>query len=249
MGISLSGKEEGRDASILFRTGNAPASWKDITFFRGTGKPGENWIAAVTKRYKVVYSVDSTDVPWFFDLEEDPDEMVNNYETPRYRRIIRDMARDLINYANTYDDSHITGSSKILKELNTAAYDPDDIDQDYISDKWEQQNFQSQDAVPDADDDGDHLTNLEEFIAGTDPQSPSSTFKITKVEPRPNESGYIVKWNSVSNRVYRVQRADSLKEGLFSTLKENIKYPQNSYTDTNGTSSAYYKVDVRSEDE
>lgn len=49
------------------------------------------------------------------------------------------------------------------------AYELDDSDGDGTSDSWEQSHFGALASLPDADPDGDGLTNLEESIYGTDP--------------------------------------------------------------------------------
>jgi uncharacterized sulfatase len=118
MEVPTAGKEEGRDASALFTTGKAPADWKDITFFRGTGEPDKGWSAAVSDRYKIIYS--PVDDPWLFDLKEDPDEMVNQFHNPEYREIIRDMAKEMIAYGQKYNDGRIK-LPKITAELKWSA--------------------------------------------------------------------------------------------------------------------------------
>ncbi len=94
MGFLTIGKEEGRDASTLFTTGKPPEGWKDITFMRGISKPKTeraNWIAAVTKRYKLVFA--PRDDPWLFDLQKDPDEVTNFFSDPEYREIIWSLSK------------------------------------------------------------------------------------------------------------------------------------------------------------
>jgi len=99
------GKEEGRDASTLFMTGQAPSDWQDIAFFRGTGSSDKNWLAAVTRRYKVVYS--PKDNPWLFDLEGDPDELINYYQDPAYKDILQHLAQSLLDYGQRYRDARV----------------------------------------------------------------------------------------------------------------------------------------------
>jgi len=101
MGFKTAGKEEGRDASELFMTGKAPAGWKDVAFFRGTGD-ARGWLAAVTDRYKLVYC--SADDPWLFDLEKDPDEVVNFFRDPAYRDTVRALSREIVEYAKQHKD-------------------------------------------------------------------------------------------------------------------------------------------------
>jgi arylsulfatase A-like enzyme len=101
MGIPRAGEHHGRDASMLLTTGQAPQGWSDVTVLRGTGlEPG--WLAAVTPRYKLVVS--TLDDPWLFDLEHDPDELVNRFLDPAYRSTVRQLARELAEYGRRYND-------------------------------------------------------------------------------------------------------------------------------------------------
>jgi arylsulfatase A-like enzyme len=105
MEIPTAGKEEGRDASNLFMTGQAPSDWQDVAFFRGTGESDKNWLVAVTRRYKVVYS--PKDPPWLFDLQGDPDELMNYYQDPSRKDIVRNLAQSLLDYGQRYRDARI----------------------------------------------------------------------------------------------------------------------------------------------
>ncbi len=101
MGVKTAGSEHGRDASQLLTTGRAPDGWVDVVFLRGTGEE-RGWLAAVTDRYKLVYS--TADVPWLFDLEKDPDELVNAFNDPTYRETIRELSKQLREYGRKYTD-------------------------------------------------------------------------------------------------------------------------------------------------
>jgi uncharacterized sulfatase len=118
MDVPTAGKEEGRDASALFTTGKAPSGWKDITFFRSTGESTKGWLAAVSDRYKIIYS--PVDDPWLFDLKTDPDELVNQFNNPEYRDIVRKMSVELIAYGNKYNDPR-AGNYKVAGDLQKAA--------------------------------------------------------------------------------------------------------------------------------
>jgi hypothetical protein len=58
------------------------------------------------------------------------------------------------------------------------------------------------------DADGDGASNLNEFLAGTDPLNPASVFKITHVAIVDNNVQ--VSFSTVTNRTYQLQRRDSL---------------------------------------
>ena len=106
MGVESAGKEEGRDISGLL-AGEAPDDWDDVTFMRGTGKPGdqEGWVSAVTPRYKLVLS--SKDEPWLLDLEKDPDEL-KNYIDEADRDVLKALATKLSDYGKRCGDTYLT---------------------------------------------------------------------------------------------------------------------------------------------
>lgn len=104
MGVSVPHPVHGRNAATLFRTGRAPADWIDVAFLRSTEtQPG--WLAAVTDRYKLVFS--ANDPPWLFDLQTDPDELINHRDRPEYRPVLRRLARHLLDYAQRFDDPFV----------------------------------------------------------------------------------------------------------------------------------------------
>jgi arylsulfatase A-like enzyme len=120
LGIKGSGNEDGRDASKLLIKGQVK-NWKDVAFFRQSSSKGKGWLTVVSDRYKLVYN--TWGEPWLFDLEKDPDELVNFYNNPQYIEVIRDMAMSLQKYAADYNDpyydnSHIkTGVEKAIQEI------------------------------------------------------------------------------------------------------------------------------------
>ncbi len=113
MDVKTAGLEQGRDASALL-TGKTPSGWKDIGFMRGTN----DWLCAVTQNYKVVYS--QKDVPWLFDLKEDPDELTNFFKDPRYSDVVKNMTAELMAYCKKYDDPRLE-DRKMGPEMKKAA--------------------------------------------------------------------------------------------------------------------------------
>jgi uncharacterized sulfatase len=67
-------------------------STKTIRFLSDSKK--SRWAAAVTLRYKLVFS--SRDHPWLFDLKEDPDELNNYFNEPGYEDIQKELSDALI---------------------------------------------------------------------------------------------------------------------------------------------------------
>jgi len=88
-----------------------------------------------------------------------------------------------------------------IKELDTA-----DDDDDGVSNSWEKSN-QTDPHSPDSDNDG--FTDLEEWIAGTDPTSQESAFIVSEMTLMPPH--FIrLSWKSERNRQYTVEK----KQGL-----------------------------------
>ena len=106
-----------------------------------------------------------------------------------------------------------------------------DADDDGLSDGWEREHFSGLLAVQggggtDADLDG--ASDRDEFIAGTDPNDPTSRL-VMAVRTGMNDDGTVVlSWSSVTGRTYRVQRAaapgggfDDVMAGIAATPATN----------------------------
>lgn len=89
-----------------------------ITFLRNSGTSA-NWLAAVDRRYKLILSVD--DVPWLFDSQQDPDELLNFYRRPGTEGVAERLAQALKEYGERYSDPYIqaTGIAHSLEEILT----------------------------------------------------------------------------------------------------------------------------------
>jgi hypothetical protein len=83
-----------------------------------------------------------------------------------------------------------------------------------------------------ADSDGDQATNFQEWLAGTVPTNAASVFSVVGLTRE--ASGFVVRWASVTNRTYFLQRAsgDSFP-WLFQTLAMNIVGQSETTTYTN----------------
>jgi hypothetical protein len=124
-----------------------------------------------------------------------------------------------------------------------------DLDGDGMSDVWELVHGLFV-GVNDAnlDPDGDGFTNLEEFLAGTDPQDPSSYLKIETVKP-PNATNETVAltFQAVAGKSYTVWFADALTANPWHSLT-NVSAPPTAtlvtVQDPQATNSAhrYYRL-------
>jgi hypothetical protein len=63
------------------------------------------------------------------------------------------------------------------------------------------------------DSDNDGMNNWQEYLAGTNPTNASSVFKITSAQAV-SGTQLVVRWSSVSNRLYDVTRATNLVTGI-----------------------------------
>jgi arylsulfatase A-like enzyme len=136
MGVANPVKDEGRDASALFRDGRAPADWKDVAFLRiGGGSkraaPGEDgeytggagWLGAFSRQYKFV--VAPGDAPSLFDLENDPNELTNIFDSPTHRDTVRRLGGELLAYAEKFNEPHLK-SAAVRADLEWAAKGADE---------------------------------------------------------------------------------------------------------------------------
>ena len=92
---------EGRDASALFR--GAKTKWEDIAFIRSTST-GKPWLAAVTDRYKLVYS--ALGDPWLYDLQKDPDELNNAFNELNSKKVVQQLTVKLAAYTKRHNDPY-----------------------------------------------------------------------------------------------------------------------------------------------
>jgi hypothetical protein len=131
----------------------------------------------------------------------------------------------------------------IEAEYDLRYYIPaNDSDADQLLDTWEVQYFGGLAAEPTNASDSDAYTDLEEYVAGSDPTDPASYFAVTNGPP----GSFVVNWPSVADREYRVFWTDHLTNA-FQQLGPVLEYPQSSYTDTvhDAEPSGFYKVEVQ----
>ena len=90
-------------------------------------------------------------------------------------------------------------------------YTFDDANTNGIPDAWETNFFGSlsMNRTRLTDTDGDHMSDFDEFIAGTDPNSAASFFKVASVTRLAN-GNYRLAWSSVPGRAYRVYGSTNL---------------------------------------
>ncbi len=106
--------DQGRDLSSTLADvsqDKVDAKNPPVAFLRNSGT-GPRWVAAVDARYKLILSVN--DVPWLFDAEKDPDELLNFYRRPGTEGVAERLAKALRQYGADNQDP-------FLEDANIAA--------------------------------------------------------------------------------------------------------------------------------
>ncbi|MGA2684936.1 MAG: S8 family serine peptidase [Verrucomicrobiota bacterium] len=122
-----------------------------------------------------------------------------------------------------------------------------DTDGNGLPDWWELEYFGHLTGTdPNADPDHDGMSNLAEWIAGTNPTNAVSCLRASVLSVT-NASGVVVGWSSVTGKLYWLARSTNLLTG-FSTISTNITAtaPTNILTDTTALPGGtyFYRVGV-----
>jgi subtilisin family serine protease len=123
-----------------------------------------------------------------------------------------------------------------------------DTDTNGLPDWWELQYFNHLTGTdPNADADHDGMSNLAEWLAGTNPTNAASCLRLTLLLPA-NTNGVVLRWPSVAGKYYRLERATNLLTGFNTIVRTNIAAtaPTNTETDTAilPSNARFYRVGV-----
>lgn len=88
-----------------------------------------------------------------------------------------------------------------------------DSDHNGLPDAWEYLHFGHIGVNPNADPDGDGVSNLQEYLADTDPNSASDRLKITSVASAPGNPNVTLTWTTHATRCYFLQKRADLNIG------------------------------------
>ena len=124
-----------------------------------------------------------------------------------------------------------------------------DSDADGLPDTWEWEHSRSLTGMaPDAHDDSDHMTNLQECRAGTDPFDGTSFLGIQEAATVADLPGqFTLRWNSASSRNYRLTYTTNLTDGFPFVASSNIPAdpPANSFTGQLAPASpTFYRIEL-----
>jgi|SRR5687767_154859 len=122
---------------------------------------------------------------------------------------------------------------------------PADSDSDGLPDWWELQYPSAGNALGDTD--GDGLTNLREFIAGTNPEDADSSFEFVTVEEE-IPGVMLIQWSSVPGKSYTLLRAPTLSLNPldYQPVRTGISAQGNltTYRDTTSVGHQFYRVRI-----
>ena len=146
--------------------------------------------------------------------------------------------------ADTDGDGLLDGEEVLLLGSNPLL---PDTDGDEMPDGWEVNNGLNP-LLNDAsgNEDGDQLSNYQEWIAGTSPTNGNSTFRIDDITIFTNEFSPVIYWQSVSGRYYSVHSKSNLTDVSWVT-NQSRRFGQGgmlSYTNLNAEQTHYYRISV-----
>ncbi|MBA4387854.1 MAG: hypothetical protein C0404_07725 [Verrucomicrobia bacterium] len=122
-----------------------------------------------------------------------------------------------------------------------------DVDGDGLADSWEMTNFSSTNAVTGGagyDADGDGMSNLAEYLAGTNPTNATSALKLSSAGLLSNDV-FRIAWPSVSGAVYRIDGRATLTGSVpWCMLSGGLTAtpPANAYTVQPQAAQGFYRI-------
>ena len=111
MDVKTDAKFHGLDTSEDFTNDKKVINSDRITYY---AKSGGWWVTAVNDRYKLV--IDKKETPYLFDLEKDPDELINFYKDPAYAGIAKMMQDELFKQLKKYDEPGLKNKQPFITE-------------------------------------------------------------------------------------------------------------------------------------
>ena len=111
MNVKTDAKFQGLDTSDDFTNNKKVVNSDRITYF---AKSGGWWVSAVSDRYKLV--IDKKEKPYLFDLQKDPDELINFYHDAAYASIAKMMQAELFKQMKMYDEPGLKLGQKYITE-------------------------------------------------------------------------------------------------------------------------------------
>lgn len=117
-GIKIPSNMQGMSILPIVKEGKKIEKWRTETYYHYYEYPSPHKVqphfGTRTSRYKLIRFYGPTDFWELFDLQKDPEELTNIYESKNYRQIVKDMKIKLKRLINQYKDEEAL--SILLKE-------------------------------------------------------------------------------------------------------------------------------------
>jgi len=99
-----------------------------------------------------------------------------------------------------------------------------------LPDAWERIYFGALGVNPNADPDGDGMSNKEEYLAGTNPTNSADKLKITSFASSSGGTNVTLAWSSVISRYYLIQKTTNLASQVWTDSGAGVIVPAGSST-------------------
>ena len=139
--------------------------------------------------------------------------------------------------------------SNTVAYVQTDTISPGALASDGLPMAWLLQNFGTTNVDANADPDHDGMSNMQEYLAGTDPNNPNSVLRITAESFSSGGTSAMLTWDSVMTRYYYIQKTPGLGSPVWTDSGLGLVAPSigstttAGFTDTN-TPVRFYRVQV-----
>ncbi len=127
-------------------------------------------------------------------------------------------------------------------DIFVATVSATDTDQDGLDDGWEMETFGTLSATASDDLDGDGMSNLQEWLAGTNPKSAVSALRLKADK---ESGGGILHWASAFGRRYQIQVRQSLSTGEWQDISLPVTALSTNLSakvERNNGSNSFYRI-------
>jgi hypothetical protein len=137
-----------------------------------------------------------------------------------------------------------------LSNLQTATVSPAPLDANGLPIAWELLYFGTTNINPNADADGDGMSNFQEYLAGTNPNDVNDRLRITAISANAPGTTATLTWTSHNTRLYQVQERTNMVAGSWVTnLTVGVVVPDPGPTTTrsapdSSNSNRFYRIEA-----